>query len=106
MTQAPTARTRKTTDRPRRGSDPGHLAVPRTVRPHRTEVTRVPSLSRRQRSLAVHAGLSGRRRGCRRGVAFYDQEGIRRYEPCGLASEGWSAARAEVALEDFGGFSS
>jgi hypothetical protein len=34
-------------------------------------------------------------------VAFYDQEGIRRYEPCGLASEGWSAARAEVALEDF-----
>ena len=34
-------------------------------------------------------------------MAFYDQVGIRRYEPCGLASEGWSPARAEIALEDF-----
>ncbi len=35
------------------------------------------------------------------GVAFYDQSGERQYERCGLESEGWSRARAEVALEDF-----
>jgi len=35
------------------------------------------------------------------GVAFYDQFGERQYERCGLASEGWSRARAQVALEEF-----
>ena len=35
------------------------------------------------------------------GVAFLDQHDVRRYERCGLASEGWSRARAQIALEDF-----
>jgi integrase len=34
-------------------------------------------------------------------VKFYDQHGIRRYERCGLASEGWSHRRAELELENF-----
>jgi integrase len=34
-------------------------------------------------------------------VKFYDQQGIRRYERCGLASEGWSHRRAEIELENF-----
>jgi integrase len=35
------------------------------------------------------------------GVRFFDQDGIRRYERCGLASEGWSHRRAEIELENF-----
>ncbi len=35
------------------------------------------------------------------GVRFIDQHGIRRYERCGLASEGWSHRRAEIELENF-----
>jgi len=35
------------------------------------------------------------------GVRFIDQHGIRRYERCGLASEGWSRRRAEIELENF-----
>jgi len=35
------------------------------------------------------------------GVTFLDQHDERQYERCGLASEGWSRARAKVALEDF-----
>ena len=35
------------------------------------------------------------------GVRFFDQHGIRRYERCGLASEGWSHRRAEIELENF-----
>jgi integrase len=35
------------------------------------------------------------------GVQFFDQHGIRRYERCGLASEGWSHRRAEIELENF-----
>ena len=34
-------------------------------------------------------------------VRFLDQHGIRRYERCGLASEGWSYRRAEIELENF-----
>ena len=34
-------------------------------------------------------------------VRFVDQRGIRRYERCGLASEGWSYRRAEIELENF-----
>jgi integrase len=34
-------------------------------------------------------------------VKFFDQHGIRRYERCGLASEGWSRRRAELELENF-----
>ena len=34
-------------------------------------------------------------------VRFLDQQGIRRYERCGLASEGWSYRRAELELENF-----
>jgi integrase len=35
------------------------------------------------------------------GVRFFDQYGIRRYERCGLASEGWSRRRAEIELSNF-----
>jgi len=35
------------------------------------------------------------------GVRFVDQQGIRRYERCGLASEGWSYQRAAIELENF-----
>ena len=35
------------------------------------------------------------------GVRFYDAEGVRRYERCGLESEGWSRRRAEIELENF-----
>ena len=35
------------------------------------------------------------------GVRFVDQEGVRQYERCGLASEGWTMERAQVALEQY-----
>ncbi len=35
------------------------------------------------------------------GVRFFDQYGIRRYERCGLVSEGWSRPRAEIELSNF-----
>lgn len=35
------------------------------------------------------------------GVRFFDQYGIRRYERCGLTSEGWSHRRAEIELSNF-----
>ena len=35
------------------------------------------------------------------GVRFFDQYGERRYERCGLESEGWSRRRAEIELENF-----
>jgi integrase len=35
------------------------------------------------------------------GVTFLDQHDERQYERCGMASEGWSRARAQIALEDF-----
>ena len=35
------------------------------------------------------------------GVRFFDAEGTRRYERCGLESEGWSRRRAEIELSDF-----
>ncbi len=35
------------------------------------------------------------------GVRFVDQDGVRRYERCGLASEGWTLERAQVALEQY-----
>ncbi len=35
------------------------------------------------------------------GVTFLDQHNERQYERCGLTSEGWSRARAQVALDDF-----
>jgi integrase len=35
------------------------------------------------------------------GVRFYDADGVRHYERCGLESEGWSRRRAEVELENF-----
>jgi len=35
------------------------------------------------------------------GVQFFDQRGVRRYERCGLGSEGWSRRRAEIELENF-----
>jgi integrase len=34
-------------------------------------------------------------------VRFLDQNGVGRYERCGLASEGWSHRRAEIELENF-----
>jgi hypothetical protein len=34
------------------------------------------------------------------GIRFFDQYGIRRYERCGLASEGWSRRRAAIELEN------
>ena len=127
MTQTPTARPRKSVDRSQPASDPARRAVPRTVRPHRGEATRRESQARSElpggprwsagsparaatRSAENRRGRPRTgtvRRWTRRdgdegfGLAFYDQEGIRRYEACGLASEGWSAARAEVVLENF-----
>src|SRR5579884_2856370 len=38
---------------------------------------------------------------CGYGVRFFDAEGNRRYERCGLESEGWSRRRAEIELENF-----
>jgi hypothetical protein len=35
------------------------------------------------------------------GVRFYDADGARHYERCGLESEGWSRRRAEIELENF-----
>ena len=35
------------------------------------------------------------------GVKFFDQHGTRRYERCGLQSEGWSRRRAEIELANF-----
>jgi integrase len=35
------------------------------------------------------------------GVRFYDADGVRHYERCGLESEGWSRRRAEIELENF-----
>jgi integrase len=35
------------------------------------------------------------------GVRFLDQDGIRRYERCGLESQGWSRRRAEIARDEF-----
>lgn len=35
------------------------------------------------------------------GVRFVDQEGVRRYERCGLASEGWNVERAYAALDQY-----
>ena len=35
------------------------------------------------------------------GVKFSDQHGVRQYERCGLASEGWSRRRAEIELANF-----
>jgi integrase len=35
------------------------------------------------------------------GVRFYDSDGVRHYERCGLESEGWSRRRAEIELENF-----
>jgi integrase len=34
------------------------------------------------------------------GVQFFDRLGVRQYERCGLASEGWSHRRAEIELEN------
>jgi hypothetical protein len=38
---------------------------------------------------------------CGYGVRFYDTDGVRHYERCGLESEGWSRRRAEIELENF-----
>lgn len=35
------------------------------------------------------------------GIRFFDQNGVRRYERCGLESEGWSHRRAEIELSNF-----
>lgn len=35
------------------------------------------------------------------GIRFFDQYGVRRYERCGLVSEGWSHRRAEIELSNF-----
>jgi integrase len=35
------------------------------------------------------------------GVRFVDQEGVHRYERCGLASEGWTVERAYAALDQY-----
>lgn len=65
----------------------------------RTDVGGRPPRGRRRKGDVVAWIRSNGDRGY--GVRFFDAEGIRRYERCGLESEGWSRRRAEIELENF-----
>jgi integrase len=75
-------------------------AVPRSTEPTSPTTAPTPGSPGRPRTGTVRQWE--RQDGDRGfGVEFRDQHDQVQYERCGLASEGWTRARAEVALEEF-----